>query len=141
MTKGNCIHCHSTDGDGLGTTGLFSNNGLDEITSKTDFKDLGLGKTTNNSDNNGKFKIPSLRNLLFTAPYMHDGRFKTLEEVIDFYSSGIKISPTIDSKMEFAHQGGSKFTKLEKTKIIAFLKTLSDSSFLKNKQFSSPFSK
>ena len=136
MTKGNCLHCHTSDGDGLGTTGLFSNNGLDPYVT-----DFGFGKITNNNRDNGKFKIPSLRNLLFTAPYMHDGRFKTLDEVIEFYSSGLQISPTIDSKMEFAHQGGSKFTTLEKTKIISFLRTLSDSSFITNKQFSNPFTK
>jgi cytochrome c peroxidase len=134
MNKGACLHCHTTDGDGLGTTGLFSNNGLDEK-----FSDEGLGKISGNKKESGHFKIPSLRNLLFTAPYMHDGRFKTLEEVLDFYSEGLKASPTIDSKMTFAHQGGAKLTKEEKRKIIAFLKTMSDSAFIKDKRFSNPF--
>ncbi|MEO6302888.1 MAG: cytochrome c peroxidase [Bacteroidia bacterium] len=141
MTKGNCLHCHTTDANGLGTTGEFSNNGLDEVSNSLDFKDIGRAKTTKKDVDIGKFKIPSLRNLLFTAPYMHDGRFKTLEEIVNFYSEGLKISPTIDSKMEFAHNRGSKFTNLEKKKIIAFLKTLSDSSFIKDKRFSNPFSK
>lgn len=134
MNKGDCLHCHTTDADGLGTTGLFANNGLDTI-----FKDLGLGAISNNEREMGRFKIPSLRNLLFTAPYMHDGRFKTLEEVLDFYSEGLKPSSTIDSKMTFAHRGGAKLTKEEKRKIIAFLKTMSDSVFIKDKRFSDPF--
>jgi cytochrome c peroxidase len=141
MTKGNCLHCHTTDANGLGTTAEYSNNGLDEVNDIKSFKDIGLGGTTKNINDNGKFKIPSLRNLLFTAPYMHDGRFKTLEEVLDFYSDGIKKSPTLDSKMEFVHQGGSKLATHEKTKIILFLKTLSDSVFITSKEFSNPFLK
>jgi len=141
MTKGNCLHCHTTDGDVLGTTGGFSNNGLDEIKNAETFLDAGFGKITNNKSDFGKFKIPSLRNLAFTTPYMHDGRFKSLEEVLDFYSEGLKNSPSIDSKMEFIHQGGSKLTNLEKKKIIAFLKTLNDSAFITNKNFGNPFDK
>lgn len=141
QTKGDCLHCHTTDGDGLGTTLKFSNNGLDLINSSDNFKDVGLGKVTGNKSDNGKFKIPSLRNLVFTAPYMHDGRFATLEEVVDFYSSGVKKSPTIDSKMEFAHQGGVQLSTDEKRKIIAFLKTMSDSTFISKKEFGNPFKK
>ncbi len=140
MTKGNCLHCHTTDGDGLGTTGQFSNNGLDEVSTTTGFKDGGLGTITKNSSDMGKFKIPSLRNLVFTAPYMHDGRFASLEEVLDFYNIGLKTSPTIDNKMEFVHQGGSKLTIHEKRKVILFLKTLSDSAFITSQEFSNPFS-
>lgn len=139
MTKGNCLHCHTTDADGLGTTGMYSNNGLDKAITEFDFKDIGLGKITLQKSDNGKFKIPSLRNLLFTAPYMHDGRFKTIEEVLNFYSEGLQISPTIDSKMEFVHKGGSKLNVYEKQKIIAFIKTLSDSVFISDKRFSNPF--
>ena len=141
VTKGACQNCHTTDADGLGTTREFSNNGLNELRNGEQFKDKGLGQYTGKSNDDGKFKIPSLRNLLFTAPYMHDGRFKTLEEVLDFYSEGIKASPTIDSKMVFVHQGGSKLNAYEKQKILAFLKTLSDSVFITNKAFSNPFEK
>ncbi|MES2681695.1 MAG: cytochrome c peroxidase [Bacteroidota bacterium] len=139
MTKGNCLHCHTTDGNGLGTTGEFSNNGLDEQNDKKPFRDKGLGAYSGQNADNGKFKIPSLRNLLFTAPYMHDGRFKSLEQVLDFYSEGLKISSTIDSKMEFVHRGGSKLSIGEKRKIVLFLKTLSDSSFISNPEFRNPF--
>jgi cytochrome c peroxidase len=139
MTKGNCLHCHTTDGDGLGTTGGFSNNGLDAVSHSNEFIDKGLGGITKKEFDNGKFKIPSLRNLIYTAPYMHDGRFKTLEDVLDFYSSGLNKSPTIDTKMEFVHKGGSNLTPIEKEKIICFLKTMSDSFFISNKEFSNPF--
>jgi cytochrome c peroxidase len=98
-------------------------------------------KTLLNTLQNFYYFIPSLRNLVFTAPYMHDGRFKTLEEVLEFYSSGLKKSSTIDNKMEFLHKNGSNLTALEKKKIIAFLKTLSDVSFIRNKAFSNPFVK
>ena len=141
FTKGACSHCHPTDAHGLGTTGEFSNNGLDEVLAPLNYTDFGLGKTTQNISDNGRFKIPSLRNLAFTAPYMHDGRFKTLEEVLDFYSGNIKKSVNIDSKMVFVHQGGAKLNKYEKKKIIAFLNTLNDSAFITNKKFSNPFIK
>jgi cytochrome c peroxidase len=139
QTKGDCIHCHITDGDALGTNLVFSNNGLDAIDNPNDYKDKGRGAVTGKITDNGKFKVPSLRNLAFTAPYMHDGRFKTLEEVINFYSEGLKKSANIDSKMEFAHQGGAKLTGEDKRKIIAFLLTLSDSSFISNPEFRNPF--
>jgi cytochrome c peroxidase len=139
MTKANCLHCHTSDADGLGTTGLFSNNGLDAVIKDGVFKDAGLGKTTRQPEDNGKFKIPSLRNLLYTAPYMHDGRFQKLEEVLDFYSEGLKVSPTLDSKMEFVHKGGLRLTAEEKRKIVLFLKTMSDPVFVSNKAFANPF--
>lgn len=139
MTKGNCLHCHTTDQDILGTTGQFSNNGLDAIFDPELYADKGLGKTTHKASDNGKFKIPTLRNIALTAPYMHDGRFKTLEEVLDFYSEGVKPCVNIDSKMTFAHQGGSHLTTEEKKAIIAFLNTFTDSLFIANPEFSNPF--
>jgi cytochrome c peroxidase len=138
QTKGDCIHCHITDGDVLGTTLVFSNNGLDAISDSQDYKDKGRGAVTGNPADNGKFIVPSLRNLAFTAPYMHDGRFKTLEEVLAFYSEGVLQSTNIDSKMGFAHQGGARLTSEDKKKIIAFLLTLSDSAFISNAEFSKP---
>ncbi len=139
QTKGDCLHCHTTDGNALGTTGKFSNNGIDKVEKTNEFIDIGRGGITGKTEDNGKFKIPSLRNLVFTAPYMHDGRFSTIEEVVEFYSSGVKKSPTIDPKMEYAHQGGVQLSKDEKRKIVAFLKTLSDSSFILNPEFRNPF--
>ena len=139
QTKGDCLHCHTTDADALGTTLKFSNNGLDAITNANGYIDKGRGAVTGKSTDNGTFIIPSLRNIFLTAPYMHDGRFKTLEEVLEFYSSGVKQCANIDSKMEFVHQGGNKLTTEEKQNIIAFLKTMTDSTFISNPEFSNPF--
>ncbi|MCW3071832.1 MAG: hypothetical protein JWO44_1722 [Bacteroidetes bacterium] len=141
QTRGDCLHCHPTDGNGLITTLKFSDNGLDEAYSPEDYKDKGRGGVTGNVKDNGKFMIPSLRNIALTAPYMHDGRFKTLEEVLDFYSSGVHTSVNVDSKMSFAYQKGVKLTETEKKEVIAFLKTLTDSVFISNKEFSNPFIK
>ncbi len=136
MTMADCLHCHTTDADPLGSTFAFSNNGLDGVVS-----DKGRGSVTGNAADDGKFKIPSLRNLSFTAPYMHDGRFKTLEEVVDFYSEGVRSPQTIDPKMEFAHKGGAHLSKDEKRKIVAFLLTLNDQAFVTDPAFSDPFKK
>lgn len=139
MTKGDCLHCHTTDADALGTTGVFSNNGLDNVSDPKMYKDFGYGGFTKKERDNGRFKIPSLRNVALTAPYMHDGRFETLEEVLDFYNEGVQKSVNIDSKMGLAHQGGVRLTALEKKQVIAFLNTLTDSVFISNPKFSNPF--
>jgi cytochrome c peroxidase len=139
QSKGDCLHCHTTDADVLGTTLTFSNNGLDDVTNSSDFKDKGYGAITGKATDNGKFIIPSLRNILLTAPYMHDGRFKTLEQVLDFYSDGVKQCANIDSKMGFSHQGGAHLSQEEKQKIISFLKTLTDSVFISNPEYADPF--
>lgn len=141
MTRGGCLHCHTTDQDPMGTIFDFSNNGLDKAAVITDYKDGGKGLVTGKKEDFGKFKIPSIRNLVFTAPYMHDGRFKTIEEVVDFYSEALHPSVNVDPRMEFANRGGPKLNAHEKRKVIAFLKTLSDSLFVKNVQFSNPFNK
>lgn len=139
MTKGDCLHCHSTDGDALGTVPGFSNNGLDTASAAISYKDKGRGGITGQTEDAGKFKIPSLRNLMLTAPYMHDGRFKTLEEVLDFYSEGVHAGVNTDSKMGMAYKGGVHLTKEEKRQIITFLKTLTDSAFITDPAFSNPF--
>ena len=139
--KGDCFHCHPSDGNGLMTKFAFSNNGLDSIYDADKYKDKGRGAITGNKSDNGKFKIPSLRNIALTAPYMHDGRFKTLEEVLDFYSTGVHTSANVDSKMGYAYQKGVKLTKEEKKDIVAFLNTLTDSVFINKKEFSNPFLK
>ena len=139
QTKGDCLHCHTTDADPLGTTLKFSNNGLDSIKDPYKYVDKGLGEVTGKVTDFGKFKIPSLRNVAITPPYMHDGRFYTLREVLDFYSTGVNVSVNIDSKMGFAHGGGTHLSSEEKKQIIAFLKTLTDSVFITNPAFSNPF--
>ena len=139
QSKGACLLCHPTDANALGTNLGFSNNGLDAISNPEKYSDAGFGAISGNKSDYGKFKIPSLRNVAFTAPYMHDGRFNTLEQVVEFYSNGIKTGANLDSKMIYAHQGGSKLTLEEQQKVIAFLHTLSDSVFIQNTEFSNPF--
>jgi len=120
--KGDCFHCHGT---ALFTDNLFHNNGLDI----EPFLDLGLGIITENASDNGKFKTPSLRNIEVSAPYMHDGRFETLEEVIDHYDSGGHFSSTVDPLMKKLGVG-LNLTNQEKSDLIAFLKTLTDYDYI-----------
>ncbi len=131
--KGDCFHCHGSASSPLWTDNDFHNNGLDAV------PDLGRAEITGNSFDVGKFKTPTLRNLAFTAPYMHDGRFATLDDVIDFYSSGLISSPTIDPLMQLIGQGGSQLTPPEKADLKAFLLSLTDSTILNNPNFQSPF--
>jgi cytochrome c peroxidase len=139
QSMADCLHCHPTDASSVATTGGFSNNGLDWAAIPEDFRDLGRMLFTANPIDAGKFKIPTLRNIEVTAPYMHDGRFETLEEVLDFYSDGIKNNYAIDPKMTAAHRGGVRLSDQDKKDIIAFLKTLTDSTFLTNAQHSNPW--
>lgn len=132
-TKGDCFHCHGDSFNPLWTDNAFHNNGLDAT-----FTDNGLGAITGNSFDNGKFKTPTLRNLVFTAPYMHDGRFQTLQEVINHYSEGLQNSATIDPLMKHVNTGGSQMNPTEKYKLFMFLVSLSDSSFVANPAFQDP---
>lgn len=128
--RGDCFHCHGNSNNPLWTDNIFHNNGLDVT-----FSDLGLGGVNGDPSDNGKFKSPSIRNLAFTAPYMHDGRFNTLEEVINHYSEGLQDSPTIDPLMKKVDQGGVHLTDQDKADLKAFLLSLSDASFLTNPDF------
>ncbi|GAA4889691.1 cytochrome c peroxidase [Flaviramulus aquimarinus] len=128
--RGDCFHCHGSDKNPLWTDNIFHNNGLDAT-----FTDLGLGAITGDPADNGKFKSPSLRNLAFTAPYMHDGRFATLEDVINHYSEGLKNSSTIDPLMKKVTQGGVGLTEQDKADLKAFLIALSDYDFINNSSF------
>lgn len=139
MSMGDCLHCHSTDNDALGVIPAFSNNGLDGIANPDSFPDKGFGVVTGNREDLGKFKVPTMRNVALTAPYMHDGRFNTLEEVVRFYSEGVRMSANIDSKMGSAHQGGVRLSVEQQKALVAFLKTLSDSAFISDPAFSNPF--
>ena len=87
----------------------------------------------------GPIKTFPLRGIKDSPPYMHDGRFATLEEVIDFYSEGLQFSPTIDPLMKNVHQGGIQLTDDEKQSLLAYLKTLTDTTFIQNPDFSNPF--
>lgn len=139
QTKGDCLHCHTTDAGVLGTTLRFSNNGLDPVMDPEAYVDKGRGAVTGKVTDAGRFMIPSLRNVAFTAPYMHDGRFSTLEEVLAFYSTGVHPCANIDPKMEFADRHGAGLSKEEQRSIIAFLRTFSDTAFVTDPAFSDPF--
>ncbi len=128
--RGDCFHCHGNENNPLWTDNLFHNNGLDAT-----FIDLGLGAVTGDPADNGKFRSPSLRNLAFTAPYMHDGRFNTLDEVINHYSEGLKHSSTIDPLMKKVSEGGVHLSVQDKADLKAFLLSLSDYEFIINPDF------
>ena len=128
--RGDCFHCHPI---GLFTDNTFHNNGLD-----SDFLDQGRYNITGNPLDKGLFKSPTLRNIEFSAPYMHDGRFNTLDEVIEHYNFGGYDSPTVDPLMKYVGVGLS-LTEQEKENLKAFLLTLSDESFMNNPNFSNPF--
>jgi len=113
-----CFHCH---GGALFTDSQFHNNGLDVSSA-----DPGLRKVTGRESDAGKFSTPTLRNVALTAPYMHDGRFKTLEEVIEHYSSGVQRSPTLDPNLSKHPAEGMQMTRTDKKALVAFLKTLTD---------------
>lgn len=119
-----CFHCH---GGPLFKSQNFANNGLD-----SEFKDLGRFLATQKDGDKGKFAVPSLRNVEMTAPYMHDGRFKTLEEVIDHYATGVKRSPTLDPNLAKHPDGGVPLNAADKKALVAFLKTLTDERFRNN---------
>ncbi|OYW75943.1 MAG: hypothetical protein B7Z37_11120 [Verrucomicrobia bacterium 12-59-8] len=116
-----CFHCH---GGTLFTSQPFANNGLALADD-----DLGRMAVTQNAADRGKFKTPSLRNIARTAPYMHDGRFATLEEVVEHYSSGVLHSATLDPNLAKHPEGGIQLTTQEKTDLVAFLQTLTDENF------------
>jgi len=130
---GDCFHCHGDFATGFQfTDGLFHNNGLDST-----FTDMGLYNVTGNPNDMAKFKTPTLRNIEYTAPYMHDGRFQTLEEVIEHYNMGGHISATIDPLMKAAGSGRN-WTEQQKQDLLNFLLTLSDPDFISNPDFQDP---
>lgn len=128
-----CAHCH---GGANFENDQYMNNGLD---SEEDFADFGREKATMSPEDRAKFKVPSLRNIALTAPYMHDGRFATLEEVIDHYNEGIHPSSTIDPALLATSATGLFLTEEDKVDLVNFLKTLTDESMLTDERFSDPF--
>ncbi|MBK8093343.1 MAG: c-type cytochrome [Verrucomicrobiaceae bacterium] len=132
---GNCSACHGTDNFVPGPN-IF-NNGLE-----FPYVDLGRGAITGVATDNGKFKVPSLRNIELTAPYMHDGRFATLEQVVDFYSNQVVDNPNLSPPLRLPPPGGVRrphFTAAQKASLVAFMKSLSDSAIATNPKFSDPF--
>lgn len=128
-----CFHCHTTGGS-LFTDGQFHNNGLD-----SEFTDLGRYLVTGNPYDSAKFKTPTLRNIMLTAPYMHDGRFATIDEVLDHYNDGGHASSTIDPFMKFTDPEQTlELTPVKRAQLIAFLNTLTDTDFATDPKFSDP---
>ena len=123
----NCASCHKAP---LFTTFEFINNGL----KVNDFNDSGRAHITLKAEDMRKFKVPSLRNLAYTQPYMHDGRIKTLEGVLNHYATGIVQSPTLDARL----QSGIQLTTQQRSDLLAFLNTLNDESFTKDARFFEP---
>jgi len=128
-----CQHCH---GGPNFENDRYMNNGLD---SDADITDIGRQEATGKPMDRGKFKVSSLRNIAVTPPYMHDGRFQTLEEVIDHYNEGIKESATVDPAILNTKDTGLLLTEQDKEDLINFLKTLTDEVFLNNEAYKSPF--
>ena len=130
----NCAHCH---GGAKTYNELFHNNGLDSVP-----KDVGIEALTGLTVDRGRFKVPTLRNIALTAPYMHDGRFKTLDEVVDHYSDHLKESEVLSTFLRGeSNDIGGKTLHLkpeEKKDIIAFLNMLTDSTFINDPRFSDP---
>jgi cytochrome c peroxidase len=136
-----CGHCHNT----INFTNFgFFNNSLQVAATLNDFTDKGLGAITNRAIDNGKFKAPTLRNIELTAPYMHDGRFTTLEQVIDFYATAhTRLSPNLDNNFLNPVNTSMRFlrdiTPSEKTDLVNFLKTFTDTTFYNRTDWADPF--
>ncbi len=129
-----CFHCHGGFGNPLFTTHLFYNNGKD-----TEFIDpMDRFQISKDPMDHGAYKATTLRNIEVQGPYMHDGRFATLEEVIDFYSHDLKDSPYINPLMHHINDGGILLTPTEKEDVLNFIKTLRDDDFMTNPDFGKP---
>ena len=131
--QGGCVPCHGTE---TFTAPQEKNNGLDLTTI-----DRGFGAVTNNLAQDATFKVSSLRNIELTAPYMHDGRFATLEEVAEHYISGVKNHPNLSQQLRLPN-GQPRLANLntqEKAALVAFLKTLTDATVTTDVKYSNPF--
>lgn len=128
---GDCFHCH---GGALVqfTDHLFHNNGLDTV-----FTDIGREGVTGLAYDRGVFKTPTLRNIALTAPYMHDGRFETLRDVLEHYNTGGHLSATIDPFMKFPIVG-LQLTEQDFDDLVAFLESLTDEAFVNNPDYTKP---
>ena len=137
--RATCAACHGTDNFVPGPA--INNNGLE-----FPFVDKGLGGITGLPQDDGLFKVPSLRNIELTAPYMHDGRFATLGEVVEFYNSGVVDNPNLSPPLRNPPGPGQppgalrlNLTVQQKAALVAFLKTLTDTTVATNPKWSDPF--
>jgi cytochrome c peroxidase len=127
-----CFHCHDAP---LFTNNEYFNNGLQEVATLNDFADRGRGGVTGRLIDNGKFRAPSLRNIMLSAPYMHNGSLLTIEDVLDFYNEGIHFADNLDENLVIP----MGLTESQKADIIAFLHTLTDTAAVNNPAYSNPF--
>lgn len=121
-----CFHCHGSDGSPLFTTNLFYNNGLDNVFTDTHDR----YSVTGDEMDRGAYRAPSLRNVAVSAPYMHDGRFKTLDQVLQFYNMELQPSPYVSPLMHHIQDGGTMLSPSDIADLKAFLETLTDEEFL-----------
>lgn len=136
--KENCSSCHK---EPLFTDNSYHNNGIDDDWSdiSNEYIFTGRFRITFDSSDLGKYKTPTLRNISLTAPYMHDGRFNNLQEVLDHYSSGVKYSESLDDILIKNDGGiGIQLNNDEKDALLAFMETLTDYEFLRKEEFSNP---
>jgi len=130
-------HCSSCHGSNMSVSPeSVANNGLD-----LEYEDKGIGALTNINSDNGKFKVPFLRNIALTGPYMHDGRFETLEEVVEHYNSGLQNHPNLDHRLR-NNNGEPKQLNLneeEKEALVNFLNTLTDERLVADARYADPF--
>jgi cytochrome c peroxidase len=132
--QSNCASCHTATL--MAPQVQFASNGLDENPT-----DLGVGGISNFEEQKGTFKVPALRNIALTAPYMHDGRFQTLEQVVEHYSKGIKSHVNLHSDLKNFDGTPKKFnfSTEEKQALVTFLHTLTDDKMLTDVRFGNPF--
>ncbi|TFF39722.1 cytochrome-c peroxidase [Mucilaginibacter psychrotolerans] len=138
LVKSKCGSCHAGE---LFTDNGYHNNGIDNDFTNDVLERILMGRLriTNNPADLGKFKTPTLRNVMLTAPYMHDGRFKNIDEVLAHYQNNIKVSPTTDALLfQNGRQAGIPISGKEMQAIKAFLAALTDTDFIKNQKFSKP---
>ena len=128
-----CAHCH---GGANFENDLYMNNGLD---TDAEMVDDGRMIVTMDPMDRAKFKVPSLRNIELTPPYMHDGRFNTLEEVVGHYNEGLQTSTTIDPALEATIGTGLLLSEQDIIDLVNFLKTLTDDDMINNEEYSNPF--
>lgn len=132
LSGADCAHCHG--GSNL-ENDEYMNNGLDDEAS---ISDEGRSEVTGDPADRGKFKVFSLRNIAVTGPYMHDGRFTTLEEVVDHYNEGIQTSNSLDPALANTQSTGLMLDAQDKIDLVNFLKTFTDDTFLTNPAYSNP---
>lgn len=131
--RGGCDNCHGTESF-VGPNAR--NNGLDLV-----YADNGVGEISGNQNDFGEFKVPSLRNIQLTAPYMHDGRFANLEQVVEHYSSGVQNHPNLSNQLrgQNGQPQNRNFSNGDKAALVAFMNTLTDTDFINDVRYSNPF--